>query len=78
MARPKINTRVFISVAVVLTVVTMALAAIGIGPRFTEITGVDSIVISAADLKRGDLRFLIATMSAKRSALSLAATNRAR
>jgi uncharacterized membrane protein len=59
MARPRtrISARVLISATVVLTVVTMALAAIGIGPRFTEVTGVDSIVISAADLKRGDLRF---------------------
>lgn len=59
MARPKtrIFARALISAAVVLAVVTMALAAIGIGPRFTQVTGVDSIVISGADLKRGDLRF---------------------
>jgi uncharacterized membrane protein len=57
MARPKIRTRVLISAAVVLTVVTMALAAIGIGPRFTQVNGIDSIVISGADLKCGDLRF---------------------
>ena len=57
MARPKIRMRALIIAAVVLTAVTMALAAIGIGPRFTEVTGVDSIVISGADLKRGDLRF---------------------
>jgi uncharacterized membrane protein len=59
MARPKrrISARVLIGGAVVLGVVTIALAGTGIGPRFTEVSGVDSIVISGADLKRGDLRF---------------------
>jgi uncharacterized membrane protein len=59
MARPKarVSARALIGGGVVLTVATMALVAIGIEPRFTEVTGVDSIVISGADVKRGDLRF---------------------
>jgi uncharacterized membrane protein len=59
MARPKtrVSARAWVSAAVVLTVVTMAFAATEIGPRFTQVTGIDTIVISVADLKRGDPRF---------------------
>lgn len=59
MARSKIRLsgRLIVAAAVVLTVVTMALAAIGVGPRYTRVAGKGSIAIAAADLERGAIRF---------------------
>ncbi len=56
-SKAKLTGRLVIAAAVVLTAVTMALAAIGIGPRFASVSGKDSITIPGSELRRGDIRF---------------------
>ncbi len=56
-SKAKLTGRLVIASAVILTAVTMALAAIGVGPRFTRVNGKDAIRIASADVHRGDIRF---------------------
>ncbi len=56
-SKAKLTGRLIIASAVILTVVTMALAAVGLGPRFTHVTGKDAVRIASADVRRGDIRF---------------------
>jgi len=46
-----------IASAVVLTAVTMTLAAVGVGPRATQLAGRDSVSIPGGELGRGEIRF---------------------
>src|SRR5215468_2367440 len=46
-----------IASAVVLTAVTMTLAAVGVGPRVTQLAGRDSVAILGGELGRGEIRF---------------------
>lgn len=59
MRRSKIKfpDRIVVVAAIVLTAVTMALAAIGIGPRFITVTGAESVSIPVANLQPGDIKF---------------------
>ena len=58
-ARSRIRIRGFFLVtgAVALMGVTIALVAVGVGPRFTYLSGTDSASIPSSSLKRGELRF---------------------
>lgn len=49
--------RTVIASAIVLTAGALALAAAGIGPRFTHLSGHDSVTISGASLEKGSIRF---------------------
>ncbi|MGO9603634.1 MAG: Fe-S-containing protein [Candidatus Binataceae bacterium] len=53
----KFSGRIVVVAAIVLTGMTMALAAIGVGPRFITVTGGDSVTIPVADLHPGDIKF---------------------
>jgi uncharacterized membrane protein len=53
----KISGWLVVAAAAALTVVTMALAAIGLGPRFTQVAGKGPITIAASDLERGAIKF---------------------
>ena len=53
----KLTGRIVIASAILLTVVTLALAAVGVGPRLTQVSGKDSVNVPGATLERGSIRF---------------------
>jgi uncharacterized membrane protein len=53
----KISGWVVIASAVILTGVTMTLAAIGVGPRVTQLAGRDSVNVPDGEIGRGEIRF---------------------
>jgi uncharacterized membrane protein len=56
-SKVKLSGRIAVVGTIVLTAVTMAIGAIGLGPRFISVTGGDSVTIPVADLHRGDVKF---------------------
>ena len=59
MARTRIRLPGWVVIAstVVLTAVTMTLAAVGVGPQITQLAGRDSVSIPGTELGRGGIRF---------------------
>jgi uncharacterized membrane protein len=49
--------RAIVASAVGLTAATIALAAAGVGPHFTQVSGKDAVTISGASLEKGTIRF---------------------
>ena len=49
--------RAIIACAILLTAGALALAAAALGPRFTQLSGRDSVTISGASLEKGSIHF---------------------
>src|SRR5215472_14799939 len=56
-AKSKFFGRAMIASAIVLTAAAIALAAAGIGPSFTQVSGAGSISIPGASVEKGSLHF---------------------
>lgn len=56
-AKIKLRGWAVIASAVLLTVVAMTLAAVGVGPRVTQLAGRDAVSIAGGELGRGEIRF---------------------
>ena len=59
MARSKLKLtgRAVIASAVLLTAIAAVLAAVGVGPRSTQVSGKETVSVPAADIQRGDIKF---------------------
>jgi uncharacterized membrane protein len=56
-AKRKFDGRAIIASAIILTAGALALAAAGVGPRFTRVSGRGSLAISGASLEKGSIHF---------------------